>query len=54
VLAAIAGVLGSADALAERVHLYHALGYLPASNALAFGLFAALGALLYGVALRKE
>jgi uncharacterized oligopeptide transporter (OPT) family protein len=54
VLAAIAGVLGSADALAERVPVYHALGTLPASNALAFGLFAALGALLYRVGLRKE
>src|SRR5437868_7805802 len=54
VLAAIAGVLGSADALAERVPVSHSLGGLPASNALAFGLFAALGALLYGVALRKE
>jgi len=54
VLAAIAGVLGSADALAERVPVSHSLGRLPASNALAFGLFAALGALLYGVALRKE
>src|SRR6266702_5422132 len=54
VLAAIAGVLGSADALAERVPLFHALGALPASNALAFGLFAALGALLYRVGMRKE
>src|SRR6266487_5916561 len=54
VLAAVAGVLGSADALAERVPLFHALGALPASNALAFGLFAALGALLYRVGMRKE
>jgi hypothetical protein len=54
VLAAIAGVLGSADALAERVPLFHALGDLAASNALAFGLFAALGALLYRVGLSKE
>src|SRR3989440_651223 len=54
VLAAIAGVLGSADGLAEKLPLFHALGSLPASNALAFGLFAALGALLYRVCLRPQ
>jgi len=54
VLAAVAGVLGSADALSERVPVFHALGALPQSNLLAFVLFAALGATLYRVALRKE
>ena len=53
-VAAIAGVFGSADALAEKVPVFHALGSLAGSNALAFGLFAALGLLLYGVALRHE
>ncbi|HVH10327.1 MAG TPA: oligopeptide transporter, OPT family [Gemmatimonadales bacterium] len=54
VLAAIAGVLGSADALAGKAPLFRQLGDLSASNALGFGLFAALGVLLYGVALRHE
>src|SRR6266702_1369923 len=54
VLAAIAGVLGSADALAERVPIFTALGNLPHSNILAFGLFGLLGATLYRVALRNE
>src|SRR5207244_3748754 len=54
VLAAVAGALGSADALAERVPVFHALGALPDSNLLAFVLFAALGATLYRVALRNE
>jgi len=54
VLAAVAGVLGSADALAERVPVFHALGALPQSSLLAFVLFAALGATLYWVALRNE
>src|SRR5947207_313562 len=54
VLAAIAGVFGSADALAEKLPLFHALGGLAGSNALAFGLFAALGAVLYRVGMRKE
>ena len=47
-------MLGSADALAERAPLFHALGALPQSSLLAFVLFAALGATLYRVALRKE
>jgi putative OPT family oligopeptide transporter len=54
VLAAIAGVLGSADALAEKAPLFRALGGVAHSNLLAFGLFAALGALLYRIGLRKE
>jgi len=54
VLAAIAGVLGSADALAEQLPVFRALGGLAGSNALAFGLFAALGAALYQVGMRKE
>jgi hypothetical protein len=54
VLAAIAGVFGSADALAEKLPVFHALGGLPGSSALAFGLFAALGALLYRVGLRPQ
>ena len=54
VLAAIAGALGSADALAERVPVFHALGGLSRSNLLAFGLFGLLGALLYRIALRKQ
>ena len=54
VLAAIAGVLGSADALAEKAPLFHALGGLARSNLLAFALFAALGVLLYRIGLRKE
>src|SRR2546423_378728 len=53
-LAAIAGAFGSADALAEKFPLFHALGGLADSNALAFGLFAALGAVLYRVGMRKE
>src|SRR5207245_8511755 len=39
VLAAIAGVLGSADALAEQVPVFHALGSVATSNLLAVGLF---------------
>jgi len=54
VLAAIAGVLGSADALAEKAPLFRALGGVAHSSLLAFGLFAALGALLYRIGLRKE
>ena len=54
VLAAIAGVLGSADALAEKAPLFRALGGVAHSNLLAFGLFAALGALLYRIGLRTE
>ena len=54
VLAAIAGVLGSADALAEKAPLFHALGGLAGSNLLAFGLFAALGVLLYRIGLRNQ
>src|SRR5437879_8032578 len=44
VLAAFAGVFGSADALAEKLPVFHALGGLAGSTALALGLFAALGA----------
>src|ERR1043166_2302044 len=54
VLAAIAGVLGSADALAEKAPLFHALGGVAHSNVLAFVLFAALGALLYRIGLRQQ
>jgi len=54
VLAAIAGVLGSADALAEKAPLFRALGGVAHSNLLAFGLFAALGALLYRIGLRQQ
>src|SRR5437773_1432648 len=54
VLAAIAGVLGSADALAERVPVFTALGNLPHSIGLAFGLFGLLGALLYWIGLREQ
>jgi putative OPT family oligopeptide transporter len=52
VLAAFAGWFGSADALAEKLPVFHALGSLAASNVLAFALFVALGALLYRVARR--
>jgi uncharacterized oligopeptide transporter (OPT) family protein len=54
VLAGIAGVLGSADALAEKVPIVRALGALPESNLLALALFAAMGALLYRVASQKS
>ncbi|HKW41732.1 MAG TPA: OPT/YSL family transporter, partial [Gemmatimonadales bacterium] len=54
VLAAIAGALGSADALAEKVPLFHALGGLAQSSVFAYALFAALGVLLYRVALRPQ
>ncbi len=54
VLAGIAGVLGSADALAEKVPIVHALGALPDSNLLALALFAAMGALLFRVASQKS
>ncbi len=54
VLAAIAGALGSADALAEKLPLFHALGALAGSSLLAFALFAALGAALYRVASQKS
>src|SRR3989475_558713 len=53
VLAGIAGVLGSADALAERLPIFHTLGALADSNLLAFALFVALGALLYRVGSQK-
>ena len=54
VLAAIAGVLGSADALAEKVPLFHALGSITESNLLAFALFAVLGVTLYRVGSQKS
>ncbi|HYL20836.1 MAG TPA: OPT/YSL family transporter, partial [Gemmatimonadales bacterium] len=54
VIAGIAGVLGSADALAEKVPLFHALGGLAQSSLLAYVLFAALGVLLYRIALRPQ
>jgi len=53
VLAAIAGFLGSADALAEKVPLFHSIGSLAESNLLAFALFAVLGVTLYRVAKQK-
>ncbi len=54
VLAAIAGFLGSADALAEKVPIFHALGALAASNVLAVLLFAAMGVVLFRVASQKS
>jgi putative OPT family oligopeptide transporter len=54
VLAAIAGVLGSADALAEKMPLFHALGAVAESNVLAFVLFALMGTLLFRVASQKS
>src|SRR5437870_5563297 len=54
VLAAIAGVLGSADALAEKLPLFHALGALPQSTLLAFALFAMMGAVLFRVASQQQ
>jgi len=54
VLAAIAGVLGSADALAEKVPIFHALGSLAQSSLIAYALFGALGVLLYRIALRPQ
>ena len=54
VLAAIAGVLGSADALAEKVPIFHALGSLAQSSLIAYVLFGALGVLLYRIALRPQ
>jgi putative OPT family oligopeptide transporter len=54
VLAAIAGVLGSADALAEKARLFHALGAVAQSNVLAFALFLLMGTLLFRVASQKE
>jgi putative OPT family oligopeptide transporter len=54
VLAAIAGFLGSADALAEKVPIFHALGSLAQSNLLAVALFAVMGVALYRVASQKS
>jgi len=54
VLAAIAGFLGSADALADKVPIFRALGALAASNVLAVLLFAAMGAVLFRVASQKS
>jgi putative OPT family oligopeptide transporter len=54
VLAAIAGVLGSADALAEKVPVFHALGALADSHLFAYALFVAMGAVLYRVAAQKS
>src|SRR5256712_409585 len=54
VLAAIAGVLGSADALAEKAPLFRALGDIAHSNLLAYGLFLGLGVLLYRIGLRQQ
>jgi len=54
VLAAIAGVLGSADALAEKIPLFHALGGIAESNLVAYALFALMGAGLYRVATQKS
>ena len=53
-LAAIAGAFGSADALAEKFPLFHALGGLADSNLIAYALFVALGAALYRVASQKS
>jgi hypothetical protein len=54
VLAAIAGFLGSADALADKVPIFHALGALATSNVLAVLLFAAMGVVLFRVASQKS
>ena len=54
VLAAIAGVLGSADALAEKAPLFRALGDIAHSNLLAYGVFLGLGVLLYRIGLRQQ
>jgi len=54
VLAAIAGFLGSADALAEKVPIFHALGALATSNLLAVLCFAAMGVVLFRVASQKS
>jgi putative OPT family oligopeptide transporter len=54
VLAAIAGFLGSADALAEKLPIFHALGSLADSNLFALLLFAAMGVLLFRVASQKS
>jgi putative OPT family oligopeptide transporter len=54
VLAAIAGFLGSADALAEKVPIFRSLGSLSASNLLAIVFFAAMGAVLFRVASQKS
>ncbi|HET7791327.1 MAG TPA: oligopeptide transporter, OPT family [Gemmatimonadales bacterium] len=53
VLAAIAGALGSADALAEKVPWAHVLGSLATSNIFAYLLFALMGVLLFRVASQK-
>jgi putative OPT family oligopeptide transporter len=52
-VAAIAGAKGSADWLADTVGLGHKLGAVATSNLVALVLFAALGAVLYRVGLRK-
>ena len=54
VLAAIAGFLGSADALAEKVPIFRALGALATSNLLAVLLFATMGVVLFRVASQKS
>jgi putative OPT family oligopeptide transporter len=54
VLAAFAGAFGSADALADKLPLFHAMGSLAQSSTLAYVLFAALGVLLYRIAVRSE
>jgi putative OPT family oligopeptide transporter len=54
VLAAIAGFLGSADALADKVPIFHALGALATSNVLAVLLFAAMGVVLFRVASQES
>jgi len=54
VLAAIAGFVGSADALADKVPIFHALGALATSNLLAVLLFAAMGVVLFRVASQKS
>ena len=54
VLAAIAGFLGSADALAEKVPIFHALGALATSHLVAVLCFAAMGVVLFRVASQKS
>src|SRR3989440_12553011 len=54
VLAAIAGALGSADALAEKAPLVRALGDMAHSNLLASGPFPGLGVLLHPIRARQH
>jgi hypothetical protein len=54
VLAGVAGTLGSAEALGDKVGLYHRLGAIAQSNLFALLLFAGMGAVLFRVASQKQ